>query len=282
MPRMAEKSHAEEELASLGEELRREREMRGVSLREISDATKVSIRYLEGLEKGDSKALPAAVFVRGFVREFARYLGLDAEEMVDRYLRTVTDLENERAVRIRQANPQLKEYDPTRDEGRLRTIFRILGFLIVVGVLAALGYYFRDDLLSLRRFLPGESGTESDRAVTPPAAAPATETGQEAAEATSTDPPLPEVEPLFMKIEFLEPTWIHLLVDGESALHTTVNTGVVREFRARERIEIRTLGNAGGVLVTIDDREIGTLGASREVIKGRVFENPRARTTPTG
>lgn len=277
---MAERSHAEAELAALGEELRREREMRGISLREISDATKVSTRYLEGLESGDAKALPAPVFVRGFVREFARYLGLDANEMVDRYLRSVADLEREREAQLREANPQLREYDPTRDEGRLRAIFSTIAILLVIGAIAAAIYFFRDELAGLRRFLPdGETSAEGPKSGAPttpvaaPPAVPATIFGE------TKVPVAPELEPLFMKIEFLEPTWIHLLVDGETALHETVNTGTVREFRAQDQIEIRTLGNAGGVHVTVDEREIGPLGASRQVIRGRIFENPRRQAT---
>ena len=73
------------ELASFGEELRREREIRGISLKEIADATKISRRFLEAIERNDHKTLPAPVFTRGFVREYARYLGLNSEEMVNRY-----------------------------------------------------------------------------------------------------------------------------------------------------------------------------------------------------
>lgn len=72
--------------ATFGEELRREREIRGVSLREIASATKVSARFLEALERDDFKTLPAPVFARGFVREYARYLGLDSDDMVGRYV----------------------------------------------------------------------------------------------------------------------------------------------------------------------------------------------------
>src|SRR5947207_13014343 len=73
------------ELATFGEELKREREIRGTSLKEISDDTKISKRFLEANEKNDHKTLPAPVFTRGFVREYARYLGLSSEEMVNRY-----------------------------------------------------------------------------------------------------------------------------------------------------------------------------------------------------
>src|ERR1700737_3781497 len=72
------------ELASFGEELRREREIRGISLKEISDATKISKRFLEAIERNDHKTLPAPVFTRGFVREYSRYLGLQSGGRVSR------------------------------------------------------------------------------------------------------------------------------------------------------------------------------------------------------
>src|SRR5437660_1831931 len=83
MPEQTQQPYSE--LASFGEELRREREIRGISLKEIADATKISKRFLESIERNDHKTLPAPVFTRGFVREYARYLGLNAEEMVSRY-----------------------------------------------------------------------------------------------------------------------------------------------------------------------------------------------------
>src|SRR5438128_5522747 len=76
---------AHSELASFGEELRREREIRGISLKEIADATKISKRFLEAIERNDHRTLPAPVFTRGFIREYARYLGLNSDEIVNRY-----------------------------------------------------------------------------------------------------------------------------------------------------------------------------------------------------
>lgn len=71
---------------SFGEELRRERELREIGLREISEATKINIRYLQALEDNDFAELPGGVFNRGFVRAYAQFIGIDAEGMVDAYL----------------------------------------------------------------------------------------------------------------------------------------------------------------------------------------------------
>ena len=73
-------------MSSFGEEIKRERELRGISLREISDATKINMRFLEALEKNDFEHLPGGQFNKGFIRAYANYIGVDPETMVNSYL----------------------------------------------------------------------------------------------------------------------------------------------------------------------------------------------------
>lgn len=72
-------------MVSLGEELKREREFREISLREISDATKINLRMLEAIESNDFKALPGGIFNRNFIRAYAEFIGLDPEIAVRKY-----------------------------------------------------------------------------------------------------------------------------------------------------------------------------------------------------
>ena len=72
-------------MASFGEKLRHEREMRGVSLREIADGTKISVRFLQALEEDRVDVLPGGLFPRAFVRQYAAFLGLDPETFVADY-----------------------------------------------------------------------------------------------------------------------------------------------------------------------------------------------------
>ena len=73
-------------MSSFGEELRRERELRQITLREISESTKINVRYLEALERNDFTHLPGGVFNKGFVRAYAQHIGIDPEAMVNSYL----------------------------------------------------------------------------------------------------------------------------------------------------------------------------------------------------
>ena len=68
-----------------GDQLKREREMRGVSLEEISAATRISTRFLEAIEGEHWDQLPGGVFNRGFIRAIARFLGLDEDSLVAEY-----------------------------------------------------------------------------------------------------------------------------------------------------------------------------------------------------
>lgn len=77
--------------ASFGEQLRLAREARGISLREISEQTRISIRYLEAIEGGDYKRLPGGIFNRSFIKAYARYVGYDEKEALDNYARAMRE-----------------------------------------------------------------------------------------------------------------------------------------------------------------------------------------------
>ena len=73
-------------MGSFGDNLRRERELRGVSLREIADNTKISIRFLEALEEDRIDVLPGGLFPRSFVRQYSTFVGLDPDRTVADFL----------------------------------------------------------------------------------------------------------------------------------------------------------------------------------------------------
>jgi len=63
------------------------RDARGLSLQEMSDSSRISVRYLQAVEDDDFERLPSATFVRGYVREMARLLELDEDRVVEGYMR---------------------------------------------------------------------------------------------------------------------------------------------------------------------------------------------------
>ncbi len=69
----------------LGHILREAREARGLSLAEVESETRINSRFLAALEEGEYQALPTPVHVRGFLRNYSRFLGLDPQPLLDRY-----------------------------------------------------------------------------------------------------------------------------------------------------------------------------------------------------
>jgi cytoskeletal protein RodZ len=76
---------------SIGEKLRLAREARGIALRQISEQTRISIRYLEAIEADDYKRLPGGIFNRSFIRAYAKFVGVDEHAALEDYSRTLRE-----------------------------------------------------------------------------------------------------------------------------------------------------------------------------------------------
>jgi cytoskeletal protein RodZ len=260
---------AASELASFGEELRREREIRGISLKEIADATKISKRFLEALERNDHRTLPAPVFTRGFVREYARYVGLNAEEMVNRYnFAAANDDRIEKPPTVAKYPDQLpKDISPKPPAKRgippviTRVNTGVLFALIIAIALAGVAYW---GIQYKRR--------ERERAE----AANAIPVTTRRADITPT--PVPAVpqqiddSKLRMTMEATAESWVELDADGKSVLHDTVQKGDRREFEADEQFRFRKIGNAAGLILTLNGARVPRLGEDGDVISNRVFD----------
>ena len=119
---------------NFGEELRRERLIREVSLDEISASTKISIRLLTALESSDVKKLPAPVFTRGFIRAYSRHLGLDPDEMVNAYLADVApDRDRDGGSSKRRG---LKSFFRGRRGTAGAIVICVTGVLLLLGLIA--------------------------------------------------------------------------------------------------------------------------------------------------
>ena len=90
---------------TFGPRLRSERERRGISLETIATVTKVGAELWEGLERNDFSRWPTGIFARAFVRDYARAIGLDADEVVDEFCRlfAIGDRRAERLIKAQGA-----------------------------------------------------------------------------------------------------------------------------------------------------------------------------------
>jgi cytoskeletal protein RodZ len=93
-------------MSSLGEKLRQAREARGVSISEIAEQTRISSHYLEAIESDDYRTLPGGIFNKGFVKSYAKYVGVDEQEALQDYAKLV----NEQS--INQPEPEMRVHRP--------------------------------------------------------------------------------------------------------------------------------------------------------------------------
>ena len=236
---------------SFGEELRRERLVRDISLEEISSATKISVRLLKALEAGDLSVLPSPAFTRGFIRAYARHLGIDPEEKVNAY----------RADLAAASSPIEPPHGMARSRfwrARRATVGTIVGG--VVAVLLVLGF-----IASPER----QKHPTTPQAAPPPAAPVAFKNVAVSNEPTPIlqDPADEASAPRkTLALEFDEDSWAKIDADGETVLMGLIKRGDVRRFQARDGFRL-TLGNAGAVRVSLDGRPLDPLGAAGEVIR---------------
>ncbi|MBI5478478.1 MAG: helix-turn-helix domain-containing protein [Deltaproteobacteria bacterium] len=121
---------------NFGEHLRREREVRNIALQDVSRTTKIPLRSLEKLEAGEYEALPGEVFVRGFIKSYARCVGLDDESALLLY-----DSEREkRRAEAEESQPRMgqAEESPDTDPLQMRRRVGIAVFVVIVLIIATI------------------------------------------------------------------------------------------------------------------------------------------------
>lgn len=259
---------AASELASFGEELRREREIRGISLKEISDATKISKRFLEALERNDHKTLPAPVFTRGFVREYARYVGLSAEDLVNRYnFAAANDDRIEKPPTVAKY-PETPVRDITPKPAPKRGLppayalvdRNVLALVLLVVALAAVAYW----AVQFKR---------KEREVSEAAGLAPVTTTTAATVALPLDPvPIPDDNTLRLTVDVTADSWVELRADGKPAFKEVMRAGERRSFEAKEEFRFLRIGNASGLRLTINGVGVPPLGADGEVLRDRIYD----------
>ncbi|RMG08942.1 MAG: helix-turn-helix domain-containing protein [Acidobacteria bacterium] len=141
---------------TLGEKLRQAREARGMSIGDVAEQTKISAHYLEAIENNDFSNLPGGVFNKGFIKLYARCVGLDEQEVVQDYLHIVNQKDDEE---LKLYKPEVLA-DADSNSPKLITI-AVLFILIVVAVWG--GTYLITYLKSSDAFTPQPSSPSTEK-----------------------------------------------------------------------------------------------------------------------
>lgn len=247
-------------MGSLGETLRQARLDRGSSLSDAEEETHIRRKYLEALEGEDYGGLPAVVYTRGFIRTYARYLGLDPESTLDLF--GPARLREERTL-LRAATPQLTASRPIS----IRIFLAVAGVVLAGFLLAYLWTQVDSFVESLSQIEqgsptrvaagPARAAGQSSPVASPVIAAP----GALASPAPS---PTPE-RGVVVDVRVTERTWLEVWIDGTSQLQTTLQGGSVRSFSGNQSVRMR-VGNAAAVQAIVNGQPHGPLGERNQVV----------------
>jgi cytoskeleton protein RodZ len=216
--------------SSFGTWLRRQREAREISLREIAERTKISMRYLQAMEDDRFEVLPAPVFAKGFLREYARYVGLSPDDVVNHYLS------------VQQPQAHVDGDAGHRERRPLANWPRWLPLLVAIALLLGLAALLA--LLS-DRWRQHRDGTAESR---PPIVAPL-------ATPVPPAPPVPAAPPsapLEVTVDFNQECWVEAVVDGGSRRAEMREQGESMQIEAKQSIVFAKLGNAAAVDIQVN------------------------------
>jgi cytoskeletal protein RodZ len=221
---------------NFGELLKREREMREVSMEELTKATRISTRFLLALENEEWEKLPGGVFGRGFVRTIARYLGLDEESLLGEY-----DM-----ARGSQATA-----DPAKPEQRIPSPPKWLPVAVVFVILLMLIGLFYAGRYGWRRFAAHRAAKQSAVSSSP----------AQASEAISSpDAAAPSVSPLDLSVSTSAATRVRITADDKLLLDAELPAGETRHFSAKQQFEVAA-GDSSAVLLELNGQAMPPLGA---------------------
>jgi cytoskeletal protein RodZ len=260
-------------MGSFGENLQREREMRGVTLKEISAATKISVRFLEALEKEQFGKLPGGIFNRSFVRAYASYLGLDEDHVIAEFQLAADPRGEVDLGRLAAQRPR-----PVREKARGPWLAILLAVLMLTGGYAV--YHYSRGTAPTGAQVADIAAPSGEKPQAETLAAPG---GAEAAWAGPETPgeslpsssenqslsqeavPVPSAEEgLVLQIAATERSWVAVDADGKTTLQRVLELNEIQTLRAKESFDITT-GNAQGIILTLNGETLKPLGRRGEV-----------------
>jgi cytoskeletal protein RodZ len=241
-----------------GSKLRAARERRGVTLRQIANATKIAVAVLEALERNDISRLPGGIFGRAFVRSYAVEVGLDPEETIRDFM---AQFPHDSVTVGHPTSEQIEDHDALESDRRAATTF--IRLIVVSLPLAAILIYL------------GASGRFSSRAREPQAAPTPTPppspspTPEAVVMATPASIAEPDPSQLAVALVARRPCWVQAFVDGQKRIERTLAKGDQESFDVRREL-VLTTGDAAALTWTINGADAKSLGNVGERVTARV------------
>lgn len=226
---------------SLGQQLRRAREALGVSLREVSEQTRITMRHLEAIEADEYKHLPGGIFNKSFIKSYARAVRFDEQRALELYARTARE-RGEEPDEVLTSPQRSRVYigDPARSPLITYGLSAIIVGILILIVYAGLHYYRR---------------TEGQQAVAQTSPTPAAAQGP--AQATPTPPPA-AAQGFHIQVKSARPFWLTSWQDDEKKKRGRfLKPDAPEEFEPASALNLRyDQTSADALLVTVNGQPL--------------------------
>jgi cytoskeleton protein RodZ len=260
---------------SFGARLKREREQRKITLDDISLATKIGTRFLAALEEEHFDQLPGGIFNKGFVRAYARHLGIDENQAIADFVAASAPTVPERppedtpvlaamAVRVPESNKKSRGND-----GIPWGIVAIVLLISACGF-ALWGFHSREKPASgvavpqpVRSEPTPPASPESVGAASPaPPAGSSAGTPEEAA--TPAAGAVTNAGAFTVLIRAREDSWVSITADGQPVMQDTLTSAAEKSVQAHNQIVIKT-GNVGALDISFNGKKLAPQGRDNQV-----------------
>lgn len=262
------------DLTKFGEELKKLRLEKQVSLMDISFSTRINIKFLEAIEAGKFSVLPQA-YVRAFLREYGKAIGLTADETMLRYdgaREEQSSSVTHEARPITPSTPASPAQKPVEDKNQIlfSSLKRNLGFAAILIAAVAFVLYLRNSSsksLENTREIPFDTVVKETEA---------TAYKPDALARTGLPPPEVKADSLRLEIISSDSVWISILIDGKKTVEYLFPPNRSRSLTAKDQFSI-TMGNAGGAIFKLNGRDLGTLGRRGAVVRNAILNEARLK-----
>lgn len=256
-------------MAGEGQMLRAAREQKQWSLPFTEDTTKIRVRYIQALEEEDYGILPGTTYVKGYLRTYAKHLGLNSDEIIKLY----NDSEVPETIRVLETPDHIPlKKGPSWVRPLVAGVMAVLAIGLVVGI--AEWSHRTPENPSNSAYSPAALPSAPPHTDT---VAPKTNT-QEATQSTPPSVVAATQDGLTAQLVFTQPCWIVVQADGQPMFQGTFAAGTRKEVKGTSKIELVTVGNAGGVTVTLNGKALPSLGTSGQVLRNVIFTPDMLKT----
>lgn len=251
----------------VGDTLRKERERQGLSIKDIEKGTSIRALYLEAIEKGDHQTLPGEVYAKGFVRNYANFLKIDADACVKQYqdeisLNPVASVEATPSDEVRKPAFSTGADYHERIEKPHQHQNTVLIALMLVIILVGGWLAFGDSMTGTESSHNAAGQTASSQTTGKPGQgqSPATAAQPSGGQANPAQAPVvPPGDEIDLHAKFTDRCWMQVVADGQIVYEGTAEAGESMSWKAKDKIEI-VAGNAGAVDITQNGTPLGNPG----------------------